>query len=57
MWIEPGKEGAVFYIRDEVLRGVLLINVPERIEWARALIREAKPSTAAERASALGARA
>ena len=57
VWIEPGKEGAVFYIREEVLRGVLLINIPERIEWARALIREAKPSTAAERASALGARA
>jgi hypothetical protein len=35
---------------------VLLINVTERIEWARALIREARPSTAAERASALGVR-
>jgi NADPH-dependent 2,4-dienoyl-CoA reductase/sulfur reductase-like enzyme len=56
VWIEPGHEGAVFYIREDVVRGVLLINVTERIEWARALIREAKPSTAAERASALGAR-
>jgi NADPH-dependent 2,4-dienoyl-CoA reductase/sulfur reductase-like enzyme len=57
VWIEPGHEGAVFYIREDVVRGVLLINVPERIEWARALVREARPSTPAERASALGARA
>jgi NADPH-dependent 2,4-dienoyl-CoA reductase/sulfur reductase-like enzyme len=56
VWIEPGHEGAVFYIREDVVRGVLLINVTERIEWARALIREARPSTAAERASALGVR-
>jgi len=57
VWIEPGHEGAVFYIREDVVRGVLLINVPERIEWARALVREARPSTAAERASMLGAKA
>lgn len=57
VWIEPGKEGAVFYIREEVVRGVLLINVPERVEWARSLIRDARPSTAEDRAGALGAKA
>lgn len=57
VWIEPGHEGAVFYVREEIVRGVLLINVHERIEWARALIREARPTSAAERASALGAKA
>lgn len=56
-WIEPGREGAVFYLRDDVIRGVLLINVHERIEWARALIREARPTTSAERASLLGVKA
>ncbi|MCE9626577.1 MAG: FAD-dependent oxidoreductase [Candidatus Eisenbacteria bacterium] len=57
LWIEPGREGAVFYLRDEVIRGVLLINVHERIEWARGLIREAKPTTSAERANMLGVKA
>lgn len=57
VWIEPGHEGAVFYVANDVVRGVLLINVPERIEWARTMIREARPGTAAERASALGAKA
>jgi len=47
----------VFYVSNDVVRGVLLINVPERIEWARALIRDGKPTTAAERASALGVKA
>ncbi len=56
-WIEPGREGAVFYLRDEVIRGVLLINVHERIDWARALIREARPTTSAERAGLLGVKA
>ena len=53
-WIEPGREGAVFYLRDEVIRGVLLINVPERLEWARGLIREARATTSEERAGMLG---
>jgi len=32
---------------------VLLINVPERLEWARGLIRDAHPMTSAERATML----
>ncbi len=57
VWIEPGHEGAVFYVSNDIVRGVLFINVHDRIEWARGLIREARPSTAAERASALGVKA
>jgi NADPH-dependent 2,4-dienoyl-CoA reductase/sulfur reductase-like enzyme len=57
VWIEPGREGAVFYVSNDIVRGVLFINVHDRIEWARGLIREAQPSTAAERASALGVKA
>jgi 3-phenylpropionate/trans-cinnamate dioxygenase ferredoxin reductase component len=57
VWVQPGREGVVFYLRDDVIRGVLLINVPERIEWARGLIRDAHPTTSAERATMVGASA
>ena len=45
------------YLRDDVIRGVLLINVPERIEWARGLVRGAHPMTSAERAAMVGEKA
>ena len=51
--MQPGHEGVVYYLRDDVIRGVLLINEPGRIEWARGLIRDAKVTTAAERAAML----
>lgn len=57
LWIEPGREGVVFYLRDDVIRGVLLVNVHDRIEWARALVREARPTTAAERSALVTAKA
>jgi NADPH-dependent 2,4-dienoyl-CoA reductase/sulfur reductase-like enzyme len=57
LWIEPGREGVVFYLRDDVIRGVLLVNVHERIEWARTLVREARPTTAAERSALVTAKA
>lgn len=57
VWLEPGREGVMYYLRDEVVRGVLMINVPERIEWARALVREARATTAAERAAVFGVKA
>jgi len=57
VWMQPGREGVVFYLRDDVIRGVLLINVPERLEWARGLIRDAHPMTSAERATMLGEKA
>ena len=56
-WIEPGREGVLYYLRDDIVRGVMLINVHERLEWARGLIREARPTTAAERASMLEVKA
>jgi NADPH-dependent 2,4-dienoyl-CoA reductase/sulfur reductase-like enzyme len=49
VWMQPGREGVVFYLRDDVIRGVLLINLPERLEWARGLIRDAHSMTSAER--------
>ena len=57
LWIEPGREGVVFYLRDDVIRGVLLVNVHERIEWARSLVREARSTTAAERSALVTAKA
>jgi NADPH-dependent 2,4-dienoyl-CoA reductase/sulfur reductase-like enzyme len=57
VWMQPGREGAVFYLRDDVIRGVMLINVPERIEWARGLVRDARVTTSAERAAMLGVKA
>jgi hypothetical protein len=39
----------VFYLRDDVIRGALLWNVWDHVDWARQLIREAKPMGAAER--------
>ncbi len=57
VWIEPGREGVVFYLRDDIVRGVLFLNVHERIDWARGLIREARASTSVERAALVGAMA
>ncbi len=57
IWVEPGREGVVFYLSDDVIRGVLMVNMEDRLEWARALIREAKPTTAAERSALVTAKA
>ena len=51
VWVEEGREGIVFYLRDDVVRGVLLCNASERLEWARALIVEARPMSRDERAA------
>lgn len=53
VWTEPGREGVVFYLRDDVVRGVMLCNLTERIEWARALVRAARPMSAPDRAALL----
>jgi NADPH-dependent 2,4-dienoyl-CoA reductase/sulfur reductase-like enzyme len=52
-WLEPGREGVVYYLREDVVRGVLLCNVRDRIDWARGLIREARPMSFADRAALL----
>jgi len=56
VWKEPHREGIVFYLRDDVVRGVLLWNVWDRVDWARDLIRAAKPMslTDLERSADLG---
>ena len=49
VWKEEHREGMVFYLSDDVIRGVLLWNVWDHVDWARNVIREAKPTTAGER--------
>lgn len=49
VWRTPNREGAVFYLRDDVIRGVLLWGVPNKVDWARGLIREARPMSGADR--------
>ena len=49
VWKEEYREGVVFYLRDDLIRGALLWNVWDRVEWARNLIREGRPTTAAGR--------
>lgn len=39
-WIEPFKKGVIYYLEQHRVRGVLLWNVWERVEAARALITE-----------------
>ena len=53
-WREPYREGVVFYLDEGVTRGVLLWNVWEKVEAARALIREDRPMDLAERLAKLG---
>ena len=50
VWKEPFREGVLFYLRDDVIRGVLLWNVWERVEWARELVRGGRAMSAGERA-------
>ena len=49
VWKEEQREGMVFYLSEDVIRGVLLWNVWDHVDWARNVIREAKPTTAGER--------
>ena len=49
VWKEEHREGMVLYLSEDVIRGVLLWNVWDHVDWARDVIREAKPTTAAER--------
>lgn len=45
-WKEPYREGVVYYLQHGRVRGVLLWNVWEKVEAARALIAESGPLTA-----------
>lgn len=44
-WHEPFREGVVFYLEDDVIRGVLLWNVWNKVDWARDLIRQKRTVT------------
>jgi hypothetical protein len=45
-WEEPYRKGTIYYLRDNRVRGVLLWNVWDRVEAARALITSAEPISA-----------
>jgi len=47
-WTEPNKEGIIYYLKDERVRGVLLWNVWQQLDAARRLIAEPGPLTAKE---------
>ena len=53
VWKQEYREGVVYYLRDEVVRGVLLWNVWDSVDWARGLIREARTMTREEREAAI----
>ena len=55
VWRERYKEGVIFYLRDEVIRGALMWNAWGLVDWARDLIRAAKPMTVEERAKSIPA--
>jgi NADPH-dependent 2,4-dienoyl-CoA reductase/sulfur reductase-like enzyme len=48
VWREEHREGVVFYLSDDVIRGALLWNVWDHVDWARQLIRDARPMSAGE---------
>jgi 3-phenylpropionate/trans-cinnamate dioxygenase ferredoxin reductase subunit len=43
-WTAPFEKGVISYLRDGRVRGVLLWNVWDRVEWARELIRNPDPA-------------
>jgi hypothetical protein len=43
-WVQPMKEGIVYYLRDDLVRGVLLWNVWDRVPAARELIGKPLPA-------------
>lgn len=57
VWIEPGREGVIYYLDDDVVRGVMLCNLHDRLEWARMLVRQAQPLSSAERSALLQVKA
>lgn len=53
VWKQPNREGVLFYLRDDVVRGVLLWNSWGKVEWARGLIRQARTMSAGGREAAI----
>ena len=48
-WTTPMKEGVLFYLQEDLVRGVLLWNRWGLVDWARELIRSGKPMSREER--------
>ena len=44
-WKEPFRKGVIYYLHGQQVRGVLLWNVWDQVEAARALIQEQQPLT------------
>jgi NADPH-dependent 2,4-dienoyl-CoA reductase/sulfur reductase-like enzyme len=53
VWVRDLEEGVLFYLREDVVRGVLLWNSWDKVEWARGLIRAGKTMTHDERVAAI----
>ncbi len=41
-WQQPNRKGVIYYLRDSVVRGVMLCNLWEKVDAARELIRRAE---------------
>jgi NADPH-dependent 2,4-dienoyl-CoA reductase/sulfur reductase-like enzyme len=52
-WTTPMKEGVLFYLQEDLVRGVLLWNRWGLVDWARELIRSGKPMSREERLAAM----
>jgi 3-phenylpropionate/trans-cinnamate dioxygenase ferredoxin reductase subunit len=53
-WKEPYREGVIYYLRDDRVRGVLLWNVWEQVDAAKKLIAEPGPFRAEDLRGRLG---
>lgn len=53
VWAREYEEGVLFYCEEDVVRGVLLWNSWDKVDWARGLIRAAKPMSHEERVAAI----
>jgi NADPH-dependent 2,4-dienoyl-CoA reductase/sulfur reductase-like enzyme len=45
-WQEENKTGVIYYLQNKKVRGVLLCNVWEKVDAARALIKAGQPADA-----------
>jgi NADPH-dependent 2,4-dienoyl-CoA reductase/sulfur reductase-like enzyme len=55
VWIEPQRAGVVFYLDEDVVRGVLLWNLHGHVEWAREQLAGQDATTHDERESRVSA--
>jgi len=49
VWLGESRECVVFYLEEDVVRGIVLWNLQGKSEWARELIRDARPMSREER--------